>query len=1366
MVNLFNFSIIIPFKNTEQYLTHTIDSVIEQTLDFKENIQIILLNVNSTDNSNYIAQDYQKKYPLNITYIESNLDNKTEAINQALNSTIGSYIGVIDSTDYITKDTLKNVLTFFNNNENIDIVTIQKKGYDYKSAEYPNQSYTNTKVIDLNKKPNNPLTSIYATFFKRTTIKLENTVNKYSQDILTLNKILLNNKQYGITSGCYYQNDYEKRLSTRILTQNKEYYTNRLNNIHKKLIEYSLESEKEVPKFIQYTIIHDLQDLLNITQLETLTTKEEISIFWKTLNEIISYIDIEVIAQNSRLTSEIRSIYLKLFYDSKIELTNNNALLKTGEHIIDSLNNHKINLYSIHENDGKIHFSGNLTSCFNLDSTSIKIINENTNEEIPCHFVEYPINNYNYQTILSKTWRYAYTFETELPITEIKSKYSFQVTYKNNNETINYNSKIELKISPSSENKGTLLVNNRILYNDENTLIIAPYEKQETKFEFSIILPVHNNKKYINTTIDSIINQTLSFKENTQLIIIDMNSTDKTTEIIQTYYEQYPDNIKLLHVKTNNPVNARNLGLKYANGKYVNFIEEKDYLSEDTLLNVKKLFEKYPGRFDVTSIPIYSYKTDAETGELDLKKDDLNYKFNYDHFINLNKVSYNIQMAVKSTFIRFSAIRELEFNKDLVASWDSLFINKILLKEKLMGVLSPESAKYYQFNETKSGVIDVTEDKKYYTHRLINFHKSLINYCMNLEGKIPSFIQYTLAYDINNLLKIPDLDVFDSELEKEEFWYYLHDIIGYIGNNAILKNKGIKGPTKSFFMYLRKGTSHIEWKNNIISLKSEKYTIDKLNSHKLWFDIVDMRDGLFVMSGHMVSNFNNDYISIKLIQTGNGVRNEYDCEYFEYAQEERRTKRFLGYDWQYDYNFNVRIPLESIDGSKLTFKVTFKNKEIHAEYEPKIGFRLFSGLSEISLYYVKENHIVFYDDYSVYVNAYKYRSMVKFEARNIKAINSKKVDGFRYMVLMRLIHLLLFPFMKNKRIWFINDRINRADDNGKHLFKYAIQQDDGITKYFIIDKNCDDYEVMKKIDKHVIPHGSFKHKILYMFAEKRIASYINESYFNPFWNDRYDYRKLYCNMIVSPRYFLQHGVISKDLTNHIKRYKYNLALIVTSADIERESFFELDYGFPENVVRALGLPRYDNLTKDDTKKQILFAPTWRSNLEDDEELFIQSDYYEMINSFLNNEKLKNLLKEHGYKLILKPHPQLEKHLDSFNFPDDVIISTKESYQDLFGASAILISDYSSVIFDFSYLEKPVIHYQANDDYHFGEANFDYETMGFGDVIKSEDDLIDKIKYYLENNCEMEDKYKERVNSFFKYHDKNNCKRVYEWIYNH
>ena len=96
---------------------------------------------------------------------------------------------------------------------------------------------------------------------------------------------------------------------------------------------------------------------------------------------------------------------------------------------------------------------------------------------------------------------------------------------------------------------------------------------------------------------------------------------------------------------------------------------------------------------------------------------------------------------------------------------------------------------------------------------------------------------------------------------------------------------------------------------------------------------------------------------------------------------------------------------------------------------------------------------------------------------------------------------------------------------------------------------------------------------------------------------------------------------------------------------------------------------------------------------------------------------------------------------------------------------ILVTDYSSVAFDFAYLYKPVIYYQYLNDYHFDveKSFFNYETMGMGEICESEEELVDLIIDYIENQCKIKEKYIKRTDDFFLFNDKNNCKRVHEAI---
>ena len=178
-------------------------------------------------------------------------------------------------------------------------------------------------------------------------------------------------------------------------------------------------------------------------------------------------------------------------------------------------------------------------------------------------------------------------------------------------------------------------------------------------------------------------------------------------------------------------------------------------------------------------------------------------------------------------------------------------------------------------------------------------------------------------------------------------------------------------------------------------------------------------------------------------------------------------------------------------------------------------------------------------------------------------------------------------------------------------------------------------------------------------------------------------------------------------------------------------------------------------------------PSWRKYLKNNsKEEIIQSKFFKIFNSLLNNDELINIAKENDYEIIFRPHPHVYEFIDLFNINDYVKIEPQETkYQTLFNNSSLLITDYSSIAFDFSYLKKPVIYYQYSNDYHYDAENgyFKYKTMGFGEVCREENDLVQLLKEYIENDCKMKEKYIKRVDDFFLYTDKNNCKRVHEAI---
>lgn len=99
----YEFSVIIPIYNVEDYLEETIQSIINQTIGF-DKIQLILVNDGSPDNSEAICLKYKEMYPDNILYLPQENAGVSVARNNGLKHATGKYINFLDSDDTWDKD--------------------------------------------------------------------------------------------------------------------------------------------------------------------------------------------------------------------------------------------------------------------------------------------------------------------------------------------------------------------------------------------------------------------------------------------------------------------------------------------------------------------------------------------------------------------------------------------------------------------------------------------------------------------------------------------------------------------------------------------------------------------------------------------------------------------------------------------------------------------------------------------------------------------------------------------------------------------------------------------------------------------------------------------------------------------------------------------------------------------------------------------------------------------------------------------------------------------------------------------------------------------------------------------------------------
>lgn len=118
--------------------------------------------------------------------------------------------------------------------------------------------------------------------------------------------------------------------------------------------------------------------------------------------------------------------------------------------------------------------------------------------------------------------------------------------------------------------------------------------------KLSIIIPVYNTEKYIEKCIRSIEKQDINSDEYEVLIIND-GSSDKSTDIIKQLQKEYL-NIEIYNQKNGGQSSARNLGMNYAKGEYIWFIDSDDYIKENILSFILNI--AYANNLDFLSFDI------------------------------------------------------------------------------------------------------------------------------------------------------------------------------------------------------------------------------------------------------------------------------------------------------------------------------------------------------------------------------------------------------------------------------------------------------------------------------------------------------------------------------------------------------------------------------------------------------------------------------------------------------------------------------------------------------------------------------------------------------------------------------------------
>ncbi len=893
---------------------------------------------------------------------------------------------------------------------------------------------------------------------------------------------------------------------------------------------------------------------------------------------------------------------------------------------------------------------------------------------------------------------------------------------------------------------------------------------QKEKFKFSVVIPIYNVESFLAETIDSVIAQDIGFEQNIQMILVNDGSPDNSEEICLAYQKKYRENIVYVKQENAGVSAARNNGMNYVEGKYVNFLDSDDKWSPDTFSCVYRFFEKHYEQVDLVSCKQEFFE--AQTGPHPLSKK----KFEDGDRVTDILTNYEeLQLHVTACFIKAKAMHNAQFDTRLKYGEDALYVNEIILEKHKYGLVAQPTHYYRKRGNNSSAVQNKQQSLDWYFKTPVFYYQYIVEKSVKKYGFVLPYIQYLVMFEIQWRLK-EDIDAVLDEKQREDYIAIIKDLVQQCDDDIIAKPGQIYVQQKIYLYSLKYGydiTKDLKYAEQRLLFRN-MVLCDLGITAMFMADILKIQNGSLCISGRISTPFVDKLRFWFMDETG--TKYPVNAKYSPYREEKIWNQVMIR-----TYVYEIKLPLT--DGRRI---------EIRAEYDgkypvtPKIVKMKFAKLHDNlnTVYYVQGGYIITKGKTWFEAHEYSERRLAGLEKamrREMKemlkdeTLLPEKREEIKEGLKFRRLYFAARR-LKKKKIWLVTDRINLAGDNGEAFFKYMVKRNDPeIDVFFVISEESRDFERMKKIGR-VLPYKSLKHKLYTLLADKIVSSQGEDNIVNPF-----DTVKKYVGDLYRYQYiFLQHGIIKDDISDWLNKFNKNLDMFVTSAYPEYQSILDCAYNYDERVVKLTGLPRYDSLIQDiPQKKSIIFLPTWRANLaiEMDQKTgvrpynteFKKSNYYRFYQRLINEPRLLSALKECGYKGKFCVHTNNLPNACDFTGNDEIeVVAEAIDYQKEFKENALLITDYSSVAYDFAYLKKPVIYTQSDRDEFFAgqmydEGYWDYDAMGFGPVCKDYETTVDAIISQVRAGCMLEEKYRERIEAFYYAFDRNNCRRVFDAI---
>jgi glycosyltransferase involved in cell wall biosynthesis/CDP-glycerol glycerophosphotransferase (TagB/SpsB family) len=824
--------------------------------------------------------------------------------------------------------------------------------------------------------------------------------------------------------------------------------------------------------------------------------------------------------------------------------------------------------------------------------------------------------------------------------------------------------------------------------------------------KFTIASAVFNVEEYVDEFLQSIVKQDFDLSQ-VEVILVNDGSTDGTAEKIEAWAHAHPSLIRVIHQENQGVCSARNVGLNAATGDWITFVDPDDFLKEDYLLVVwKEICRRFGTHLAIMCNVIFYMEQEDEFRDTHPIK----YRFSRKTTMRAKNMGRKFHVQVATAFFNRHLIEKhtLRFDNKVVPVFeDGHFSNRLFIQESERKIsYLPEAEYFYRKRKAQNSLVNLWINKKSGFYDSLKFgNLDLIQMAQEKFGRIPEFLEFVNLYETLWKFSVLRSDsAIDYKLTKEEIRKFWSLI------DRIYKSISVETIEK---YRVRNGQEAS--KIGVLSL------LKKTSRTKPRVYLIKTYPGKDVMKlrYYSGSDINCDF---KAYRNGQEIA----------IKEYQKNDTFMLDKHYFTTNF-FKIQGEAKD--QLSFSVDGRPAIITINGQVKFGKK-----------------VVWQDAID---------ALARFELEE----NFTEDEVALRQSILRSSHQEAY-----ENCWVFLDRKDKADDNGEHLYRHIKEHHPRENAFFVLARDSVDWDRLEKEGFSLLEFGSQDHLAAFCGAEKVISSHCDVSILWP------GEKRLFGDLFNFDFIFLQHGVTKDDLSLWLNRKHMNLIITATKPEADAFQSLEGPYIYTQNEVGLTGFPRHDRLLKiEERVDTLLIVPTWREGIDNrrDEiptEEWENLDYCQAWLKLLQRAELSEMLKAKGLKPLVLLHQNseiLSSVLKTINIPQ-LRMTDVEDMQRLFKRSAALITDYSSIAFEFGYLQKLVMYYQFDKDkvfkgaYHtYSKGYFDYEEDGFGSTFEDPMSLLSELENCLENG--LPPVYQKRAAENFPFRDGNCCERTYQRI---